>query len=96
MWLPEAVLTVSDTVCPRRLGPICIVTYYINWVKTSWTYSMNNRKSGNQLEAPSRFSTYKQNYKTATEKDSCPVLRAKLRDFNEISPTMAAGPGLKG
>ena len=26
------------TVCPRILDPICIVTYYIKWVQTSWTY----------------------------------------------------------
>ena len=25
---------------PRILDPFCIVTYYMKWVKTSWTYSM--------------------------------------------------------
>ena len=29
-----------QTVCPRSY-PFYIVTYYINWVTTSWTYSMN-------------------------------------------------------
>ena len=24
----------SDTVCPRSLDPFCIVTNYMNWVKT--------------------------------------------------------------
>ena len=28
-----------DTVCPRSLYPIYIVSYYMKWVKTSWTYS---------------------------------------------------------
>ena len=27
------------TVCPRSLDPNCIVTYYINLAKTSWTHS---------------------------------------------------------
>ena len=26
-------------VCPRRLTPFFIVSYYIKWVKTSWTDS---------------------------------------------------------
>ena len=30
------------TVCPRSSDPIYIVTYYISWVTTSWTYSMRN------------------------------------------------------
>ena len=25
-------------VCPKSLDPFYIVTYYIKWVKTSWTY----------------------------------------------------------
>ena len=29
----------KHTVCARRLNPFYIVTYYIIWVKTSWTYS---------------------------------------------------------
>ena len=28
------------TICPRSSGPFYIVTYYIKWVNTSWTYSM--------------------------------------------------------
>ena len=33
----------SYTVCPRRSDPFSIVTsYYINWITTSWTYSMNS------------------------------------------------------
>ena len=27
------------TVCPRSTDPFYIVTYYIEWVTTSWTYS---------------------------------------------------------
>ena len=30
------------TICPRGSDPFYIVTYYIEWVKTSWTYSTNN------------------------------------------------------
>ena len=26
------------TVCPRSSDPFYVVTYYINWVTTSWTY----------------------------------------------------------
>ena len=29
-----------DTVCPRSSDPFYIVTYYINWVPTSWIYSI--------------------------------------------------------
>ena len=29
------------TVCPRSLDPFLIVSYHINWVKTSWTYSID-------------------------------------------------------
>ena len=29
----------SHTVCPRSLDPIYIVSNYIKWFKTSWTYS---------------------------------------------------------
>ena len=28
------------TKCPRSLGPLCIVTYHIKRVKTSWTFSI--------------------------------------------------------
>ena len=31
------------TVCPRSLDPLYIVTYYIKWVKTSWTYRNNSK-----------------------------------------------------
>ena len=30
-----------DTVCPRSSDPIYIVSYYIKWVTTSWTYSIH-------------------------------------------------------
>jgi len=36
----------SITVCPRNLDPVhilsvqVVVSYYIKWVKTSWTHSM--------------------------------------------------------
>ena len=29
------------TVCQRNRDPIYVVTYYINWVKTYWTYCKN-------------------------------------------------------
>ena len=28
------------TVCPRSSDPSYVVTYYIKWVNTSWTYSI--------------------------------------------------------
>ena len=30
-----------DTVCPRSSAPFYVITYYIKWVTTSWTYSNN-------------------------------------------------------
>ena len=30
----------SDTMCPRSSDPFYIVTYYIKWFTTSWTYSI--------------------------------------------------------
>ena len=32
-------VSVSSTICPRSLDPFYIVSYYINWAMTSWTYS---------------------------------------------------------
>ena len=29
------------TVCPGSSDPFYLVSYYIKWVTTSWTYSMN-------------------------------------------------------
>ena len=29
----------TNTVCPRSSDPFYIVSYYIKWVTTSWTYS---------------------------------------------------------
>ena len=29
------------TICPRSSDPFYIVSYYIKWVTTSWTHSMN-------------------------------------------------------
>ena len=34
--IPYDINTVS-TVCPRSLDPVYLVTYFIHWVKTSWT-----------------------------------------------------------
>ena len=31
--------THNYTICPRSLDTIHIVTYYLKWVKTSWTNS---------------------------------------------------------
>ena len=36
------------TECPKSLGPLCIVTYYIKWVKTSWTYSIYDKTRLNE------------------------------------------------
>ena len=32
--------------CPISTDPFYIVTYYIKWVTTSWTYSRYNKKRG--------------------------------------------------
>ena len=32
--------TIYTTVCPRSSDPFYIVSYYIKWVTTSWTYSI--------------------------------------------------------
>ena len=29
----------NNTICPRILDPLFIVSYYIKWVKTAWTCS---------------------------------------------------------
>ena len=34
-WIPF-----QNTVCPGSSGPFYIVTYYVKWVTTSWTYCM--------------------------------------------------------
>ena len=33
------------TICPRSSDPFYIVSYYIKWVTTSWTYSMSHYKT---------------------------------------------------
>ena len=35
------------TVCPRSSDPFYIVSYYIKWVATSWTYSITERMGEN-------------------------------------------------
>ena len=30
----------QDTICPGSSDPFYIVSYYINWVTTSWTHGM--------------------------------------------------------
>ena len=35
-------LLITYAVCPRSLVPFYIVTYYIKWLKTSWTYCSTN------------------------------------------------------
>ena len=35
--------TTVSTVCPRSSDPFYIVSYYIKWVTTSWTYSMSTK-----------------------------------------------------
>ena len=31
--------TFRTTVCPKSFDQFCVVSYFIKWVKTSWTYS---------------------------------------------------------
>ena len=45
----------DDTVCPRSLGTIYIASYYMNWDKTPWTFSIQirtNRGGEHPLVAP--------------------------------------------
>ena len=35
----------TTTVCPRSSDPLYLVSYYIKWVTTSWTYSMSDLQS---------------------------------------------------
>ena len=37
------------TVCPESSDPFYIVTYYIKWVTTSWTYCTLSRKANFNL-----------------------------------------------
>ena len=36
-------ISFTPTLCPRSLDPFYDATYYIKWVKTSWTYSIMNK-----------------------------------------------------
>ena len=36
----------APTVCPRSLNPFYVVSKYIKWVKTSWTYTGMRIRSG--------------------------------------------------
>ena len=38
--LPVSYTVQEDTVCPRSSDPFYVVTYYINWVTTSWKYTV--------------------------------------------------------
>ena len=35
-------ITQTSTICPRSNYPFNIVTYYIKWVTSSWTYSIKH------------------------------------------------------
>ena len=41
------------TVCPRSSDPFTIVSYYMKWVTTSWTYSKQS-PGDNSLYAPNQ------------------------------------------
>ena len=42
-WIPALNFTLAlSTVCPRSSGLFYIVTYYIKWITTSWTYIVNS------------------------------------------------------
>ena len=51
------------TVCPRNSEPFYVVTYYIKWVTTSWTYSI--RETGNQINKQKDGHTDRKERKTA-------------------------------
>ena len=40
------ILRKDTTVCPRSIDPFFIASNYINWVKTSWTYSKSDLAVG--------------------------------------------------
>ena len=40
----KGIQRVTDTVCPKSLNPFYLVTYYIEWGKTSWTHSTYTSK----------------------------------------------------
>jgi len=40
----------THTVCPRSPDPLNILIYYINSVKTSWTYSVYIENTTNDIE----------------------------------------------
>ena len=42
----ESKVMILYTVCPGSSDPFYVVTYYIKWVTTSWTYSMQYHPSG--------------------------------------------------
>ena len=43
------------TVCPRSFYPYNMVTYCIQWVKTSWTYSKNWQECSSRFNANSFY-----------------------------------------
>ena len=44
-----SVFQIVHTACPRSLDPFYTVTYYLDWVKTSWTYSIIRPWNRNQV-----------------------------------------------
>ena len=40
VFTPETTYVRRTTVCPKGSDPFYVVSYYIEWVTTSWTYSM--------------------------------------------------------
>ena len=42
-FLTKCLIMSFYTICPRSVDPFFIVTYYIKWIKTSWTYSTGVR-----------------------------------------------------
>ena len=45
LWYDLTKHLIQYTVCPGNSDPVYIVSYYINWVTTSWTYSMLNKNT---------------------------------------------------
>ena len=40
---PTSLCDILRTICPRSSDPYYILSYYIRWVNTSWTYSNPNK-----------------------------------------------------
>ena len=55
----ENIKKVDNTVCPISSDPFYIVTYYIEWVTTSWTYCITKLQSYNARRLDNIYKLYR-------------------------------------